>query len=43
MERDMLLRRIENEKLIRDDSSDNDVNICIIVSVEIFIIFIVTY
>lgn len=31
VERDILIRRIENEKLIRDDSSDNDVNICIIV------------
>jgi len=26
MEKDMLLKRIENDKLIRDDSSDNDVS-----------------
>lgn len=26
MERDMLLKRIENDKLIRDNSSDNDVS-----------------
>jgi len=28
MEKDMLLKRIENDKLIRDDSSDSDVSIC---------------
>jgi len=28
MEKDMLLKRIENDKLIRDHSSDNDVSIC---------------
>ena len=28
MEKDMLLKKIENDKLIRDNSSDNDVSIC---------------
>jgi len=28
MEKDMLLKKIENDKLIRDHSSDNDVSIC---------------
>lgn len=28
MERDMLLKKIENDKLIRDYSSDNDVSNC---------------
>jgi len=27
MEKDMLLKKIENDKLIRDNSSDNDVSI----------------
>jgi len=28
MEKDMLLKKIENDKLIRGHSSDNDVSIC---------------
>lgn len=27
MEKDMLLKKLENDKLIRDNSSDNDVSI----------------
>jgi len=28
MEKDMLLKKLENDKLIRSHSSDNDVSIC---------------